>query len=199
MAPLTARDVILEILRNAGGEWVGKTRLDKAFYFAHLYYANERPGLLTDRPIARMRHGPGIDKGDTLLAELVQDGYITEENIQDGPYPENRYRLTDKGRQVSEIPDDAKCAIEKATAFCRTKSAAELSQITHDRSRSWNLAKEGEILNIHIDTIPEDEYEKRKAELERLDGLLSTVGDEATSQGISGRSRAGVPAERVPF
>jgi len=175
MARVSAQDVILEILRDADGEWAGKTKLYKAFYFAHLYYANDRPGLLTDWPIARMPQGPGIDKGDTLLAELVRDGFMTVEHFHDGPYPENRYRLTDKGRQAGGLPDDARCAIEKATIFCQDKTAAQLSQITHESSRSWNQARDGEILDIHIDTIPDDEYETRKAELARLDGLLSTV------------------------
>src|SRR5579872_6868508 len=118
MPQTKARDVILEILRNTDGEWNGKTKLFKAFYFAHLYYANERPGLLTDWPIARMPQGPGIDKGDALLAGLVRDGYLTVEHFHEGPYPENRYRLTDKGWKAGGLPEDAKCAVEKATIFC---------------------------------------------------------------------------------
>jgi hypothetical protein len=175
MARVSAKEVVLEILRAANGEWEGKTKLSKAFYFAHLYYANDRPGLLTDWPIARMPQGPGIANGDALLAELVQDGYLTIEHFHEGPYPESRYRLTEKGWQDGNLPAEAKCAIEKATIFCQAKTATELSQITHERSRSWNQAKDGDILDIHIDTIPDDEYERRKGELARLDGLVSTI------------------------
>ena len=53
----TAQQVLLELIQDAGGVWEGKKRLYKAFYFAHLYYAEERPGLLTDWPIVRM---PGL-------------------------------------------------------------------------------------------------------------------------------------------
>jgi hypothetical protein len=175
MARASARDVILAILREADGEWAGTTKLHKAFYFAHLYYANERPGSLTDWPIVRMPQGPGIDKGELLLAELVCDGSMTVEHFHEGPYPENRYRLTDKGRQAGDLPGDAKCAIEKATVFCQDKTAAALSQITHERSRSWNQAKDGDVLDVHLDTIPDDEYERRQAELARLDDVLSKV------------------------
>src|SRR5437588_9025156 len=103
-----AQDVILEILRHADGEWTGKAKLDKAFYFAHLYFANERPGLLTDWPIARMPQGPSIEKSHELFGELVREGYLTIEQVHEGPYPESRYRLTDKGRDAPKPPEDAR-------------------------------------------------------------------------------------------
>jgi hypothetical protein len=64
MSRAKADAVIIELLRTAAGEWTGKTKLYKAFYFAHLYFANEHPGQLTDWPIARMPEGPGIHQGD---------------------------------------------------------------------------------------------------------------------------------------
>src|SRR4051794_835855 len=77
VAKTTAHAVVLEILRQADGEWTGKTKLFKAFYFAHLYYAAERPGALTHWPIARMPQGPGIDNSEGLFSELVRDGLLT--------------------------------------------------------------------------------------------------------------------------
>ncbi len=167
-----AHDVILEIIRNADGEWTGKTKLFKAFYFAHLYYANERPALLTDWPIARMPQGPGIDKSHKLFHELERDGYLVIEAVHEGPYPESRYRLTDKGKNAERPPEDARAAIKDAALFCFPKTAAELSQITHERSRSWIEGRDGDILNIYIDTIPDDEYERRQQEIGQLDREL---------------------------
>jgi len=175
MARAGARDVILQIIRDADGEWSGKTRLYKAFYFAHLYYANERPGLLTDWPIARMPQGPGIHNGDALLGDLVREGYLTVEVFHEGPYPEYRYRLTEAGRQAGDLHGAVRWAIKEATIFCQGKTAAELSQITHERSRSWNQAKDGDILDVHIDTIPDGEYAEREREIMRLTDLLPTV------------------------
>jgi hypothetical protein len=170
-----AQDVILEILRNADGEWTGKTKLFKTFYFAHLYYANERPGLLTDWPIARMPQGPGIGNSHQLFAGLVQEGLLQVETVHEGPYPDHRYRLTDKGRAAARPPEDARAAIKEATLFCLPRTAAELSQITHERSRSWIEGKNGDILNIYIDTISDEEYEKRRGEIEQLDKQLSEI------------------------
>src|SRR5262245_54707294 len=114
MARTHARDVILEILRQADGEWTGKTKLFKAFYFAHLYYANKRPGRLTDWPIARMPQGPGIHNSQELFSSLIQDGYLLVEPVHEGPYPEHRYRLTDKGKEAASPPEDAQAAIRDA-------------------------------------------------------------------------------------
>ncbi len=175
MPRVEARDVILELLRAADGEWTGKTKLFKAFYFAHLFYANESPRLLTGWPIARMPQGPGIHRSDELFRSLVDAGLMEVESIHDGPYPEYRYRLTKKGRDVERPPDDVRMAIEKATLFCLPKTAAELSQLTHERSRSWLNGKEGDILDVCLDTIPDDEYEKRAAELVELDRQVSAA------------------------
>src|SRR5262249_11867399 len=84
MARTRAQDVILEILRSADGEWTGKARLFKAFYFAHLYYASERPGRLTDWPIVRMPQGPGIDRSEELFEELKEQGQLISELVHEG-------------------------------------------------------------------------------------------------------------------
>lgn len=170
-----AQDVILEILRNSDGEWVGKAKLFKAFYFAHLYYANENPGLLTDWPIARMPQGPGIDKSSLLFDELVKDGHLIIESVHEGPFPEYRYRLTEIGQASARPAQEARAAIKEATLFCAPLTAAELSQITHEQSRSWIEGKDGDILNIYIDTIPDDEYEKRRSQMLELDNQLAQV------------------------
>ena len=175
MPRTTAQDVILEILRAGDGEWTGKTKLFKAFYFAHLYYAEAQPGLLTHWPIARMPQGPGIHMSRELFAGLVQDGLMLVEPVHEGPYPEYRYRLTDKGRDAARPPEDVRAAVREAVSFCLPRTAVELSQITHERSRSWIESRDGELLDIYIDIIPDDEYEKRRAEMEQTDKQLQTA------------------------
>jgi len=171
----TAKKVILEILRVSDGEWLGKVKLHKAFYFAHLYYANEHPGFLTDWPIAKLPHGPGIHEEEALIRGMMDEGLLEIELVHEGPYPEYRYRLTEKGRQEgSGIPDDARLAIEQAALYCKDRTAAELSFLTHQRSRSWKEGEMGEILNIYIDTIPDEEYQRRQ---QKLRGLSKNLAD----------------------
>ena len=69
-------------------------------------------------------------------------------------------------------------AIKEATLFCQPRTAVELSQITHERSRSWIEGKDGDLLDIYIDTIPDEEYESRKARIARLDGQLTKILEE---------------------
>ncbi|MBY0526919.1 MAG: hypothetical protein K2R98_26230 [Gemmataceae bacterium] len=166
MPRTTAKRVILDILRVGDGEWSGKVKLHKAFYFAHLYYANEHPGFLTDWPIAKLQHGPGIYEDEPLIWGMADEGLLEVELVHEGPYPEYRYRLSTKGRQESsEVPEDAHLAIEKAALFSKDRTASELSFLTHERSRSWNEAQMGDILNIYIDTIPDKEYHRRQHQL----------------------------------
>lgn len=173
MPRTTAQAVILDILRNADGEWSGKTKLFKAFYFAHLYYANEHPTRLTDWPIARMAQGPGIHDANKLFDELVREGLLTIENIHEGPYPEYRYRLTEKGQGAHLPPETARQAIRLATAWCSLKTGSELSRLTHEASRSWREGKDGDILDIYIDLIPDDEYERQQ---EIINSLTPQIG-----------------------
>ncbi len=176
MPRTTAQEVILEILRAGDGEWSGKVKLHKVFYFAHLYYANEHPGFLTDWPIAKLEHGPGIHEDEPLICGMVDEGLMEVELVHEGPYPEYRYRLKEQTQQKrSEIPDDARLAIEKAALFVRDRTASELSFLTHNRSRSWKEGQMGEILNIYIDTIPDVEYQQRQQRMIALNSDLKGI------------------------
>jgi hypothetical protein len=175
-----AEDVILEILRVTDGEWTGKAKLFKAFYFAHLYYAKQYPGLLTDWPIARLPQGPGIDQSSVLFGNLIRSGYITIEQTHEGPFPEYRYRLTPVGKDATRPPEDARDAIEKAASFCLSRTAEELSLLTHERSRSWIEGQDGEVLDIYIDLIPDEDLEHGLEEIHRLDKELARVLEERT-------------------
>src|ERR1700733_1970508 len=99
MARTKARNVVLELIRCAkDGVWDGKTKLFKAFYFAHLYFAKLQPGILTDWPIARMPQGPGIHMSNLIFEELQREGLLQVEETQEGPYPECRYCLTEQAK-----------------------------------------------------------------------------------------------------
>lgn len=176
MPKATAEQVVIEIVRQAEGELSAKTRLFKAFYFAHLAYFDDNPGILTDWPIARMPNGPGIDNSDGLIDSLVAKGLLVVERYHDGFYPEYRYRLTEKGKESPNLGKAETESVAKAVAFVRNKSCSELSNLTHEKSRSWQMGKNGDRLNIYIDIIPDDEYERmRRAipEQSELDAVFS--------------------------
>jgi hypothetical protein len=173
MSRTDAKRVILELLRKADGEVTGKTRLFKAFYYAHLIYFEKNPGLLTSWPIARMPQGPGIHKSEELFEQLVTEGYLVIEKVHENVYPEYRYRLTAKASELAPLPDDADLAIQRAADFVKDKTAVQLSQLTHEYSRSWIEGKSGDILDIYIDVIPDDEYERRMRQITDLAAIAS--------------------------
>src|SRR5438445_13850927 len=103
-----AKQIILEILRQAGGR-LDKVRLYKAFYHAHLYFAENNPGFLSAWPFARMPRGPGIDAGNRLLEELLSARILS----QTGGGEAAEYAIADE-KQVEPLPAPALEAIQYA-------------------------------------------------------------------------------------
>ena len=71
--------------------------------------------------------------------------------------------------------DDADLAIQQAADFVKDKTAVQLSQLTHEYSRSWIQGKNGDILDVYIDVIPDDEYERRDMQLQKLEAEFKEV------------------------
>ena len=124
-----AKSVILEILHQAGGE-LGKTKLFKAFWLAHLYYCKMAPGYLTDWPIVRMPNGPGIDQADSLILELAHSGHVSRSHVPKGPFTEINCRLTEKAMD-SKLSAVSVEAIKIAVADVKNCSAEAISELSH--------------------------------------------------------------------
>lgn len=165
-----AKQVILDIIAAKGGRFAGKTLLFKAFYLAHLYYWLQAKGILTDYPIVKMPNGPGIDRGDDLLLQLLTEGLITQEYRQNGPYQETVYVLA-KPYPVDPTDPRHKAALD-AIDWIGERTAAEVCRIIHDFSRSWQRASDGEILPIYLDLLSEEEYQKMKQPDGEIDEIL---------------------------
>ena len=168
-----AKRILLEILRQNSGRVKATTRLYKAFYMAHLYYYQKGWGLLSDWPIVHMPNGPGIHRGLELLQELEDDGCIKISQQQKGPYLEAVYELVSP--DPSELRGQQVEAIKAAVDFVRGKSAAELSDLTHEFSRSWNNGQNGDPLNIYVDILDDKEYERIAEELDQINQDVSAV------------------------
>jgi hypothetical protein len=163
---LRAKRVILELLLQAGGE-LGRTRLSRAFWLAHLYYYKKASGYLTDWPIVRMPNGPGIDKAGELLGELRAAGNLTISHEPKGPFTEICCRLTDQ-RVEGELPEAAVSAVGEAVALVKLLTPEQLAGLSHDFSRSWNSKPDGVELDIYTDLIPDDQYEEGGNELAQM-------------------------------
>jgi hypothetical protein len=157
-----AKQVVLEIVRQStGDEIVGKVKLFKAFYFAHLYFATSNAGLLSEWPIVNMPNGPGIDNFGTILEALQNEQTIETDTTNVGPFKAVLYRATGRPSECGPLPQNAIDAIRRAVEFVAEKKGAQLSDITHEHSRSWNESQLGEELSIYLDLLSDEDYAKR--------------------------------------
>ena len=168
-----AKQLICEIVAVAGGRLVGKVRLHKAFYFAHLYFWQRGTGVLTSHPLVRLPFGPAIDDGPSLLAELVRDGQLRITSQPNGPFKEAVFELA-QPFQINPN-DDRYRAIEEAVEQVKQKSAVELSEETHLYSRSWQEGQTGQELDIYADLLDDLEYQQCQQDLQRSRELVHGV------------------------
>jgi tetrahydromethanopterin S-methyltransferase subunit G len=173
-----AKRVIAEIVRQSpGDELAGKTKLFQTFYFAHLFYANDNSGYLTEWPIVKLPCGPGVDQFDDLMRDLVAAGVVETEPTRIGPYKATIYRATERDCQPL-LSHEAIDAIRKAVEFVNDNTATELSQLTHDYSRSWNEADLGDELSVYKDILSDEEYELARARADRIESELDAAWSE---------------------
>lgn len=172
-----AKRVILKIIAIAGGKLRKKVALYKAFYYAHLWYWKEYTGILTDYPIVKMPHGPGIDRGTDLLSELEKDGLIKINKETGGFYDEQSFLLT--STHLIDRNDKDYQAIKKAVDYVIKKNAIKLSETTHENSISWQESEIGDELNIYLDLLEDEEYLDLKNRLNETNELVKSVFEQS--------------------
>jgi hypothetical protein len=170
-----AKQIILEILRQAGGVLDYKTNLFKAFYHAHLRFADTQPGYLSAWPIVRMPRGPGIDRFDVLIGELMAEGKVVTRDIESGEYRGFQFVLCDGVSQSGSLPDAAVQAIAYGVEQVKGKSATQASAESHQVSRAWRDASDGDELNIYLDSLTPEEYRDYTGKAKQIGDQLDAV------------------------
>jgi hypothetical protein len=75
------------------------------------------------------------------------------------------------------------------------RNASQISELTHESSRSWQAATDGDYLDIYLDVLGDEEYEKMRASVNNAKAVVDdlfhpeTVGP--TSKGARGGRRRG--------
>lgn len=129
-----AKDLILDIIAAAGGELFGKTKLNKIAYFATLQQFSVTGVALTSYPFVRLPQGPALEQCTELLAELALEGELSLQTRPAGPFTEEGFRLLDEGRTVDPSRIES---IQWAVDNLRDRTAAQVSELSHEMSRSW--------------------------------------------------------------
>lgn len=175
-----AKRIIVEILRQAGPAGLGTTKVYKAFWLAHLYYAQAARGYLSDWPVIRMPQGPGIARGDRLLKQLLDAGHLAMTPVQKGPAVENCYALTAVGDAAGQeaLSPEANQAIQKAVEDVKSfGTASAISTWSHTESRSWQQAKNGDELDIYCDLIPLEDHEEQARLLAEMESVFEEIAE----------------------
>lgn len=170
-----AKAIIVEIIRQAGGRFRNKTNLFKAFWRAHVAYAGSHLAPLSDWPIVRMPMGPGIDRFNALLGELMLENVVEAEQVQHGDFTGFIFHLL-PGAPETLTPEEIE-AVKTGVQSVDGKSAGDVSDDSHDHSRAWQSAKDGDELDVFLDVIPEDEYREREKRLRELVAVLDEERD----------------------
>jgi hypothetical protein len=174
-----AKDLILRLIACAepAGGFEGKTRLFKAFYYAHLYFLEDTGRFLTPWAIVRMPRGPGIDEGEDLIRELVQEGTLRSEGIMAGPFPSVRYRLAGRAdfsslRHGDPHEDEA---VQRAVEHALSRTAEQLTAEVHEYSRAWRKAANGEPLDLALDVTTSEEDDEMEGLLDESSRDLKSI------------------------
>jgi hypothetical protein len=162
-----AKRILLELVRQAGGVFYNKTNLFKVFWKAHLEYSAVNPGYLSGWPIVKMPGGPGIDKADKLIGEMMEDGWLTLSEQPSGPYMSMVFALGDHAPPCA-LDRDAVEAIRQGVAAVDGKSARKVSDDSHKQSRAWNEAEMGRELDVYSDLLTDGELNSIDDSLESL-------------------------------
>lgn len=170
-----AKLTMLRLVAASNGRLVGKLRLYKAFYCAHLLYFRETGLELTGYSIVHMTNGPGIDNADDLIEELEQEGTLLE-TVGNGDREKECVYTTVGGGQLEEDPEKAE-AIRMAVEWANALDEEELKAASHNRS--WKESGNGREQNIFVDVLPDADVIRIRSEakerLARIEGLVPAL------------------------
>jgi hypothetical protein len=170
--PLTERDrakaLMVALVAKCGGSTpIERTRLYKGYWIAHLIHMDEHGAILSEWPVVKMPHGPGVERGAELLAELVAAGVLRERQVKRGPFTALAYTVADRKAAktlLASLRAEELESVHQACAIVRDRTAKQLSDFSHERSRSWKAAKPGHELAIYADLVWDDEESDQLAE-----------------------------------
>jgi hypothetical protein len=134
-----AKQVICALIEAADGKLVGKMKLVKGFYHAHIAYWKLTQGQdLTRHPIVHLPDGPCIDEHENILDELERERAIS---ISIREWGKNGKEYTFTLNRPSGISHDSieYLAIADGYAKVKHKNVPQLKRDSH--LRSWHITK----------------------------------------------------------
>lgn len=172
-----AKRIFLALIAGAGEEFRGRTRLNKAFWYAHLYHYRHHEGLLSRYPIARLPEGPCANDYQYLLSSLEADGDLQVAVDNTSSMHATYVMQACRAPSEIELTDDERDSVQAALNWIHGKSGADVSSESHKLSRGWQKGNDGDVIDVALDALTLEDYEAQRAELEQVDKNLAKAGD----------------------
>jgi len=158
-----ARAILIALVDclNRAGKKPGRTMLYKGFYLAHLLHAQNYSAVLSDWPIVKLDHGPGVDEGKRILETLAHEGILTERKVPKRLRPGFEYQIIAGAAADAYLgaltPDEVR-TIQEACGVVKDKDGDELDAWAHEASPAWNAARcIGDELPIYADLLDDED------------------------------------------
>jgi hypothetical protein len=98
----------------------------------------------------------------------MAEGKVETKQFQHGEYTAFRFSLCEPSPDRSALPEGAIEAVAYGVEQIRGKSATQVSDESHEVSRVWRQANDGDELNIYLDSLSLEDYEEAIARAKRL-------------------------------
>jgi hypothetical protein len=165
-----AKNIVCALVHFSGGRFEGKTRLNKAFWRAHVYHYRHNAGLLSKYPIARLPEGPAIDDLDDLLVILEREGRISVEDRPRGKFVETVIHLESMPPCFSSSEERA---IKEGLKWVKGKTAVQVRDESHFLSSAWQTNRNGEIIDLALEALDSSEVKSIAAEKKKISANLA--------------------------
>ena len=143
------KNVLLYILeRCAGKPNVGETVLYKLLYFADFNYYELYEEQLTGAKYRKLPYGPVPQKLDSIIKQMIDDGYLQRVKTAYQGYPQTRYLPLQKAN-LTELLASEKEVIDRVIEQMSDWSATAISNYSH-KDIPWIASKEGEEINYEL-------------------------------------------------
>ena len=143
------KNVLLYILeRCAGKPNVGETVLYKLLYFADFNYYELYEEQLTGAKYRKLPYGPVPQKLDSIIKQMIDDGYLQRVKTAYQGYPQTRYLPLQKAN-LTELLASEKEVIDRVIEQMSDWSASAISNYSH-KDIPWIASKEGEEINYEL-------------------------------------------------
>ncbi|TAJ39006.1 MAG: DUF4065 domain-containing protein [Reyranella sp.] len=151
------------VINRCPPEHVGKTKLNKAGFYADMicYLQLGRP--MTGETYARQSHGPVAEHLQSCLRELIAEGDLDEKLVPYFGFSKYEY-IARRPPNMSAFSDaEMKLVDEVADFVCLQNSARSISELSH--TEAWECAAPGEELPYFAATqlLPADVEEDDRA------------------------------------